>query len=98
MRGEELERVALPQHLLQPVSVQMFHLRYLSMPMPLQIGEMDYNNKEKYEFRQFCLQISWFHTDVCTRTENSPIMAFKAPDQYWENSTFDEGINGRIAV
>jgi hypothetical protein len=25
-------------------------------------------------------------------------MAFKAANQYWENSTFNEGINGGIAV
>jgi hypothetical protein len=98
MTGEETERGALPQLLLQPVSVQKFHLQYLSVPMLLQTGEMDWNNKHRIKFLQICLQVSWFHTDVCIKAKNSPVMAFKAANQYWKYSTFNEGINGGIAV
>jgi hypothetical protein len=57
MKGEETGRGALPQLLLQPVSAQMFHLQYLSVPMLLQTGETDCNKKERIKFHQVGFEV-----------------------------------------
>lgn len=53
MTEEETEKEVLPQQLLQPVSVQMFHLQCLSVPMLLQTGEMDCNIIQKLSSTKF---------------------------------------------